>query len=82
MNKMQDNHKRAKTVNICFKSVAKITYLRTTATKNICFHREITVKINSGNACYLSFKNILFSCLLSENSKMKISGTLILPVIL
>jgi hypothetical protein len=79
---MQDKHKSAKTVNMSFKSVAKITYLRTTATKNSSFHREITVKINLGNACYLSFQNILFSSLLSENSKMKISETLILPAIL
>lgn len=67
INRIQDNHGSAKTVNISFKSVANITSLKTTATKNGCFHREITIKINLGNACYLSFQNILFSCLLSKN---------------
>jgi hypothetical protein len=75
---MQDNHKSAKIVDMSFKSVAKITYLRTTATKNSCLHREITIKINLENDFYLSLQRVLFSCLLSENS----SETLILPVIL
>ena len=79
---MQDHHNSAKIVNRSFKSVTNIMCLRTTATKQSCFHKQIVIKINLGSACYLSFQNLLFSCLLSENSKMNIYETVILPVVL
>ena len=37
---------------------------------------------NSGNACYHSVQNILFSSLLSKNIKSTIYSTVILPVVL
>jgi hypothetical protein len=39
-------------------------------------------KINSGNACYHAVQNLLSSCLLSINGKIKIYKTIILPVVL
>jgi hypothetical protein len=38
--------------------------------------------LNSGNACYHSVQNLLFSRLLSKNLKVKIYKTIILPVVL
>jgi hypothetical protein len=38
--------------------------------------------INSGNACYHSVQKRLFSRLLSENVKIKIYKTIILPIVL
>jgi hypothetical protein len=39
-------------------------------------------KSNSGNACYHSVQNLLSSCLLSKNIKIRIYRTIILPVVL
>jgi hypothetical protein len=43
---------------------------------------EIKRRLNSGNACYHSVQNLLSSCLLSENLKIIIYKTIILPVVL
>ena len=43
---------------------------------------EIKSRLRSGNACYHSVQNLLFSRLLSKNLKMKIYRTIILPVVL
>jgi hypothetical protein len=43
---------------------------------------EIKRRLNSGNACYHSVQNLLPSCLLSKNVKVKIYKTIILPVVL
>jgi hypothetical protein len=43
---------------------------------------EIKRSLNADNACYCSVQNLLFSCLLSKNSKMRIYRTIILPVVL
>jgi hypothetical protein len=45
-------------------------------------HEEINSRLNSGNACYHSVQNLLSSCLLSRNVKVKIYKTIILPVVL
>jgi hypothetical protein len=39
-------------------------------------------RLNSGNASYYSVQNLLFSCLISKNLKIKIYKTVILPVVL
>jgi hypothetical protein len=48
--------------------------------------REIKIRfrrrLNSGNACYHSVQNLLSSRLLSENVKIRIRKTIILPVVL
>jgi hypothetical protein len=43
---------------------------------------EIKRRLNSGNACYHSFPNLLSSHLLSENVRIRIYKTIILPVVL
>jgi hypothetical protein len=45
-------------------------------------HDEIKNRLNSGNACYYSVQNLLSSHLISKNLKIKIYGTVILPVVL
>jgi hypothetical protein len=43
---------------------------------------EIKKRLNSGNVCYHSVQNLLSSCLLSKNFKIRICKTIILPVVL
>ena len=43
--------------------------------------RNLKSRLKSGNACYYSVQNILYSSLLSENIKMEIQRTIILPVL-
>jgi hypothetical protein len=43
---------------------------------------EIKRRLNSGNACYHSVQNLLFSRLLSKNLKITIYKRVILPVVL
>jgi hypothetical protein len=47
-----------------------------------CVLEEINIKLNSGNPCYNSVKNILLYRLPSKNVKIKINKTVILPVVL
>jgi hypothetical protein len=54
--------------------------LVTTLTNQNCIHEENKSRLNSGNACYLSFQSVLSSRLLSRNVKIKIYKTIILPV--
>jgi hypothetical protein len=44
--------------------------------------QEIKRRLNSGNACYHSVHNLLFSRLLSKNVKIRIYRIIILPVVL
>jgi hypothetical protein len=44
--------------------------------------QEIKRRLNSGNACYHSVQNLLSSRLLSENVKVRVYKTIILPVVL
>jgi len=43
---------------------------------------EIKSRLKSGNACYYSVQYLLSSSLLSKKLKIKIYGTIILPVVL
>jgi hypothetical protein len=43
---------------------------------------EIKRRLNLGNACRHSVQNLLSSCLLSKNVKIRIHKTIILPVVL
>jgi hypothetical protein len=54
--------------------------LVTTLTNQNYIYEEIKSRLNSGNACYLSFQSLLSSRLLSRNVKAKIYKTIILPV--
>jgi hypothetical protein len=71
-----------KTDNCSFERVEKFIYLRTTLTNENSVHEEIKSILKSGNACYYSVQNLLSFSLLSENMKIKINRTIILPAVL
>jgi hypothetical protein len=68
--------------NRCFENVAQFRYLGMTVTNQNLIQEEIKRRLNSGNACYHSVQNLLPSCLLSKNIKIRIYKTIILPVVL
>jgi hypothetical protein len=45
-------------------------------------HEEIKSGLKSGNACYHSVQNLLSSRLLSNNTKIRVYRTVVLPVVL
>ena len=54
----------------------------TTLTNQNSIAEEIKSRLKSGNACYHSVQNLLYSRLLSKHLKIKIYRTVILPVVL
>jgi len=68
--------------NSTFERVEGFKYLETTLTNQNCIAEEIKSRLRSGNACYHSVQNLLFSRLLSENLKLKIYRIIILPIVL
>jgi hypothetical protein len=53
-----------------------------TVTNHNLIQEEIKRRLNSGNACYHLIQNLLSSCLLLKNIKIRIYETIILPAIL
>jgi hypothetical protein len=62
--------------NRCFENVEQFRYLGTTITNQNLIQEEIKWRLNSGNACYHSFQNLLSSRLLSRNIKTIIYKTI------
>ena len=71
-----------KTDNSSIERVEEFKYLVTTLTNKNSIQEEIKSRLTSGNACYYSVQNLLYSSLLSKNLKIKIYRTIILPVVL
>ena len=71
-----------KTDNRFFERVEEFKYLGTALTNQNSIQEEIKSRLKSGNACYHSVQNILFSSLLPKNIKIKIYRTIILAVVL
>jgi hypothetical protein len=63
-------------------NMAKLKHLRTTVTNQISVQKEITRRMNSGNAYYHSVQNRLSSRLLSKNVEIRIYKIIILSVVL
>jgi len=68
--------------NSTFDRLEEFKYLGTTLTNQNSIPEEINSRLRSGNACCHSVLNLLSSRLLTKNLKIKIYGTIILPVVL
>jgi hypothetical protein len=71
-----------KIANRSSENASQLKYLGTTVTNQNLIQEEIKRRLNSGNACYLSVKNLLSSRLLSKNVKIRMYKTIILLVVM
>jgi hypothetical protein len=77
-----EQNRNIRIANESFGSVATFKYLGMTLTNQNDIHDKIKSRSHLGNACYYSVQNLLSSCLISKNLKIKIYKTVILPVVL
>ena len=68
--------------NSTFERVEEFKKLGKTLTNRNSIPEEIKSRLRSGNACYHSVQNLLFSRFLSKNLNIKIYRTIIIPVVL
>jgi hypothetical protein len=61
------------TANRSFENVAQDKYFGATVTNLNLIQEEIKTRLNMGNVCYHSVHNLLSSCLLYKNVKMRIT---------
>ena len=64
--------------NSTFERVLEFKYLGKTLTNQNSIGEEIKSRLRSGNVCYHSVQNLLYSRLLSKNLKVKLYRTIIL----
>jgi hypothetical protein len=68
--------------NNTFERVEQVKYLGTNLTNQNSITEEIKSRLKSGYACYHSVQNLLSCSLLSNNVRIKINGSIFLPVVL
>jgi hypothetical protein len=68
--------------NRAFENVPQFKYLGMTVTSKNLVWEESKRRLNTGNACYHSVQNLVYSCLLSKNVEVRIYKTIMLPVVL
>jgi len=73
---MQDEVKNIKIDSSSFERVGEFQHSGTTLTNQNFIQVEIKSRFKSGNACYNSVQNLLFSSFLSKNLKIKIYSTI------
>jgi hypothetical protein len=78
---MLQNH-GIKIANRSSENVAQFKYLETTITNQNLIQEEIKRRSNSGNVCYHSVQNLLYSRLLPKNIEIRIYKSITLPVAL
>jgi hypothetical protein len=61
-----------KIANRSFENVSQFKYLGMTVTNQNLIRDEIKRRLNSGNGCYHSVQNLLYSRLLSKNLEIRI----------
>jgi len=61
-----------KTDSTFFERVEQFKYMGTNLTNQNSIQEEIKSRLKSGNTCYHSVQNLLFSSLLSKNLKVKV----------
>jgi len=64
-----------------FGRVEEFKYLGTTLTNQYSIQDESKSRLKSGNACYHSVQNLMFSSFLIKNLETEIYKTIILPVV-
>jgi hypothetical protein len=77
-----DQNQNIKIGNRSFENVSQFKYLGMTVRNKNFIQKEIKRRLNSGNVCYHLVRNLLSSHLLSENVKVRIYKTIILPAVL
>ena len=78
----QDKNRSTKIDNSSFERMEQFKYLETILTNQNSIQEEVRSRLESGNACYHSLQNLLYSSFLSKNIKIKIYRTIILPGVL
>jgi len=68
--------------NRSFERLEEFKYLGTTLTNQNSIREEFKSRFKSGNGCYNLVQNLLSSCLLLKNLKIKVYRTIILPFVL
>ena len=76
------NARRIQNDNNSFERTGEFKYLGRTLTNQNSIEHEIKRRLISGNACFHSAQNILFSRFLSKSIKIKIYRNIILAVVL